>query len=89
MGYVEGQSIVIEERWAEGKLERFGDLIADRQSRPVNVRVGRLESQAARCYERMRRWRRWNYAMTRAVLSESRRGTARPDPSSDSSFSAS
>jgi putative tryptophan/tyrosine transport system substrate-binding protein len=29
MGYVEGQSIFIEERWAEGKPERFGDLIAD------------------------------------------------------------
>ena len=29
LGYIEGRSIVIEERWAEGKLERFGDLIAD------------------------------------------------------------
>jgi len=28
LGYIEGQSIVIEERWAEGKLERFGDLVA-------------------------------------------------------------
>ena len=63
LGYIEGQSIIIEERWAEGKLERFGDLIADRQSRAVNGRVGRQESQAARCYERMRRWRRWNYAI--------------------------
>jgi putative ABC transport system substrate-binding protein len=25
LGYIEGQSIVIEERWAEGKLGRFGD----------------------------------------------------------------
>ena len=29
LGYIEGQSIVIEERWAEGKQERFDDLIAD------------------------------------------------------------
>jgi putative ABC transport system substrate-binding protein len=28
VGYIEGQNILIEEHWAEGKLERFGDLIA-------------------------------------------------------------
>ncbi len=39
LGYIEGQSIMIEERWAEGKLERFGDLIADLQRSKVNVIV--------------------------------------------------
>ena len=29
LGYIEGQSIVVEERWAEGRLEGFSDLIAD------------------------------------------------------------
>jgi putative ABC transport system substrate-binding protein len=29
LGYVEGQSIVIEDRWADGRAERFPELIAD------------------------------------------------------------
>jgi putative ABC transport system substrate-binding protein len=29
LGYVEGQNIVIEHRWAEGKYERFPALIAE------------------------------------------------------------
>jgi putative ABC transport system substrate-binding protein len=29
MGYVEGRSLLIEYRWAEGSNERFGDLVAD------------------------------------------------------------
>jgi putative ABC transport system substrate-binding protein len=29
LGYVEGQNITIEERWADGKPERFGNLIKD------------------------------------------------------------
>jgi len=29
LGYMEGQTIVIEYRWAEGKVERFGDLAAE------------------------------------------------------------
>jgi len=29
LGYVEGQNIIIEERWADGKPERFGNLIND------------------------------------------------------------
>jgi len=28
-GYVEGQNITIEERWAEGRSERFHDLVAE------------------------------------------------------------
>jgi len=39
LGYVEGQSIVIEERWAEGKPERFGELIADLVQSNVDVIV--------------------------------------------------
>jgi putative tryptophan/tyrosine transport system substrate-binding protein len=39
LGYIEGQSIVIEERWAEGNLERFGDLIAGLQRSKVDVIV--------------------------------------------------
>ena len=39
LGYIEGQSIVIEERWAEGKLERFADLIADLLRSNVDVIV--------------------------------------------------
>lgn len=29
LGYVEGQTIVIEYRWAEGEYDRFPDLVAD------------------------------------------------------------
>jgi putative ABC transport system substrate-binding protein len=39
LGYIEGQSIVIEERWAEGQLERFADLIADLLRLNVDVIV--------------------------------------------------
>jgi ABC-type uncharacterized transport system substrate-binding protein len=39
LGYIEGQSIMIEERWAEGEPERFGDLIADLQRSKVDVIV--------------------------------------------------
>jgi putative ABC transport system substrate-binding protein len=39
LGYIEGQSILIEERWAEGKLERFGDLIAGLLRANVDVIV--------------------------------------------------
>ena len=39
LGYIEGQSIVIEARWAEGKPERFSDLIADLLRSNVDVLV--------------------------------------------------
>ena len=39
LGHIEGQNIVIEERWAEGKPERFGHLIADLQRSKVDVIV--------------------------------------------------
>jgi ABC-type uncharacterized transport system substrate-binding protein len=39
LGYVVGQNIVIEMRWAEGRPERFSDLIADLQRLNVDVLV--------------------------------------------------
>src|SRR5215475_1078229 len=39
LGYVEGQTIVLEERWAEGKLERLPDLAADLVRLPVDIIV--------------------------------------------------
>lgn len=38
-GYVEGQNLTIEQRWAEGRSEHFGDLTADLIRRQVNVIV--------------------------------------------------
>ena len=38
-GYVEGQTLSIEDRWAEGKNERFGDLTAELIRLPVDVIV--------------------------------------------------
>jgi putative tryptophan/tyrosine transport system substrate-binding protein len=39
LGYVEGQSIVIEERWAEGRNERFPDFLAELLRLKVDVIV--------------------------------------------------
>src|SRR5713101_2603893 len=39
LGYVEGQTIVLEERWAEGKLERLPDLAAELVQFQVHVIV--------------------------------------------------
>src|SRR5215510_16620965 len=39
LGWVEGQTIVIEYRWAEGKLERLPALAADLVHLPVDVIV--------------------------------------------------
>jgi putative ABC transport system substrate-binding protein len=52
LGYVEGQTIVLEERWAEGKLERLPDLVAELVQLQVHVivtgtaTVARVTSQA-------------------------------------------
>ena len=37
--YVEGQTILLEYRWAEGKPERYPDLVADLLRLPVDVLV--------------------------------------------------
>ena len=39
LGYVEGQSLAIEQRWAEGRAERSGELIADLLRSQVDVIV--------------------------------------------------
>jgi putative ABC transport system substrate-binding protein len=52
LGYVAGQTIVLEERWAEGKLTRLPDLAAELVQLPVdiivagNVSAARAASQA-------------------------------------------
>src|SRR5215475_9433333 len=50
LGYVEGQTIILEERWAEGKLERLPDLAADLVRLPVDILVAAeaLSARAAR-----------------------------------------
>jgi putative tryptophan/tyrosine transport system substrate-binding protein len=50
LGYVEGQNIVIEYRWAEGKYERFPALIAELIASKVDVIVaaGTPATQAIR-----------------------------------------
>ena len=42
LGYVEGQNIVIERRFAEGRLERFPDLAAELVRLRVNIIVGEV-----------------------------------------------
>src|SRR2546428_12474071 len=39
LGYVEGQNLLIEYRWAAGKLDRLPDLVAEVVSRKVDVLV--------------------------------------------------
>ena len=50
LGYAEGQTIVLEERWAAGQLERLPDLAADLVRLQVDIIVasGVLSARAAR-----------------------------------------
>src|SRR5215471_484079 len=50
LGYVEGQNIVVEERWADGNIERFPDLVADllRSKVDVIVQASGVGAQAAK-----------------------------------------
>src|SRR5262249_34868075 len=50
LGYVEGQTFVLEERWAEGQLERLPDLAAELVQLPVDLIVAAevLSARASR-----------------------------------------
>ena len=50
LGYVEGQNLILERRSAEGRFERFGDIVAElvRLKADVIVTVGDLMPRAAR-----------------------------------------
>jgi len=39
LGYIDGQNISVDERWADGRIERFPDLVADLLGRKVDVIV--------------------------------------------------
>ena len=39
LGYVEGKNLVLERRSAEGKFERFGEIVAELVGRKVDVIV--------------------------------------------------
>ena len=53
LGYVEGQNIVIEYRWAEGKYERFPALIAELIASKVDVIVA-AGTPATQAYQKAR-----------------------------------
>lgn len=39
LGYVEGQKLILERRWAEGRFERFGDIVRELVRLKVDVIV--------------------------------------------------
>jgi putative ABC transport system substrate-binding protein len=49
LGYVEGQSIAVESRWAEGKYDRYPALAADLVRSKVDVIVAGERSSDASC----------------------------------------
>ena len=53
LGYIEGQNIVIEYRWAEGKYERFPALIAELIASKVDVIVA-AGTPATQAYQKAR-----------------------------------
>jgi putative tryptophan/tyrosine transport system substrate-binding protein len=55
LGYVEGQNLVIEYRWAEGQLERLPDLAAELVRLPVDVLVPSGGSTAIRAAQQATR----------------------------------
>ena len=55
LGYVEGQNLVIERRWAEGKLGRLPDLAAELVRLKVDVIVTSGSTRATRALQRATR----------------------------------
>src|SRR5947207_8041351 len=53
LGYVEGQNLIIEYRWAEGKYERFPDLIAELIALKVDLIVT-AGTPATQAYQKAR-----------------------------------
>jgi len=49
LGWVEGQNLVIEDRWAEGQVERFPALVAELIQLKVQVLVVSSSGGGARC----------------------------------------
>src|SRR5262245_32954781 len=45
-GYVEGENVAVEYRWAENQLERLPALVAEFARRPVNVIVTTIAASA-------------------------------------------
>src|SRR5262249_55491582 len=46
LGYVEGQNLILERRSAEGRVERFGDIVAELVRLKVDVIVGFTDAMA-------------------------------------------
>jgi len=73
LGYIEGQNIVIEYRWAEGKLDRLPELAADLVRLKVDLIVAPVSNAAQAAHQA------FSAARPRGVRQTRRRGDP-PDP---------
>ena len=55
LGYVEGQNLILERRSAEGRFERFGDIVAELVHLRVDVELGGLMSYGVNLADNSRR----------------------------------